>query len=93
MAGVAGDFDFVLEMGLVDGKLHFDHFSRGLLFFFVVLVPVVFEVAELAIDAEGSGDELHGGDQLVGGDVFEDLNIFELLGGSFEGRQLFLSGG
>jgi hypothetical protein len=76
-------------MGLVDGELHFHHFSRGLLFFFVVFVPVVFEVTELAINAEGAGNELHRGDQLVGGNVLEDLNVLELLGGGFrDGRFL-----
>ena len=89
MAGVAGDFDFVFEVGLVDGYFHFDHFSRRLFFFFVVFVHGVFDVAELAVDAEGASDELHGGDELVGGDVFQGLNIFELLRGGFW-RGLFL---
>src|SRR5579862_7612760 len=85
VAGVAGDFDFVFEVGLVNNEFHFDHFAGDLLFFFVVLVPGVFDVAKLAVDAECAGDELHGGNQLVGGDVFEDLNVFELLGGGFGG--------
>src|ERR1700686_1209153 len=83
VAGVAGDFNFVLELGFVDGKLHFNHFSRGLFFFFVVLVHGVLDVAKLAVDTERAADELHGGNELVGGDVFEDLNVFELLGGGF----------
>jgi hypothetical protein len=61
-------------------------------FFFVVLVPGVFDVAKLAVDAESAGDELHGGDELVGGDVFQGLNIFELLRGRFR-RRLFLGVG
>ena len=36
MTGVAGDFDFVFEVGLVDREFHFYHFSRGLLFLLVV---------------------------------------------------------
>src|SRR5260221_14083995 len=90
MAGVAGDLDFVLEMGFVDSEFHLNHFSRGLLFFFVVFVPVVFDVAELALDAPGAGNELHGGDKLVGGPVFKEMRVFELLGGGLCHRRQFL---
>jgi len=79
-------------MVFVEGEFHFNHFSRGLLFFFVVLVHSVLDVAKLAVDAESAADELHGGDELVGGDFFQDLNIFVLRDSGF-GRSRLLLGG
>src|SRR5271165_4628364 len=82
VARVAGDFAMAFEVAVVDGKHHLHHLARGLLWLFVVFVESVSDVAVLALDPQGGGDELHGWNELVGGDRLQDLDVFEgLLGG------------
>ena len=49
MTGVASDLTFALEMVLVDGKHHLHHLAGGLLFFLVVLIKLMFNVAKVAL--------------------------------------------
>jgi hypothetical protein len=77
VAGVARDFLPAAEVGLVDLHHHGHHLSSGLLVGLVVQIHFAGDVAEIALDAQRSRNELHGGDQLVGRRPFELDDVLE----------------
>ena len=89
MTRITTDPALPIEILLVDGEHHLHHFSRGLFGLLVILLESVMNVAELALDSERSGDELHGRKQIVGGNVLQYLHILEC----FPSCPVFLFGG
>ena len=67
MARFAGDLLAPVKSFLVDHGRHRHHFARGLLGAFIVGREIALHVAERAIHAERSRDELHRRLELVGG--------------------------
>ena len=86
MAGVAGNLAVTLEVFLVDGHHHVDHFARGKLRFLVVFFKGAGDVAILAFDAKRCGDKLHRGNELLGRDSFERLDILVFFFGQLGAR-------
>ena len=85
MAGIASNFAVALEVLLVDGHHHANHFARGQFGLFVVFFHPVRHMAIFALDAQRSGDELHRRDDLLGGNSFERLDVFVFFFGELGG--------
>jgi hypothetical protein len=79
VAGVTGHFQFVVEVPPIDFQPHLHHFPRVPFFLLIVLVQLVFNVAELAIHAQRGADKLHRWNQLLRRNIFQNLYILELL--------------
>jgi len=83
VAGETANRRMILEMLGIDRGNHFDHLAGGFLFFLVIQVHLVLDVAELAILAERPCKIPHGIDELGCGKILERrLHVLEtLLGG------------
>jgi hypothetical protein len=79
MASIAGHLAMIVEVLLINRGHHLHHLARHLLGLFVILIEMIFNMAETALHSERSGDELHRGNELVSRDSLEHLNILESL--------------
>ena len=92
MASVAGYCAVAVEIVLIDRHHHLHHLAGGLLGLLVILIEMVFDVAESAFDTKRGGYELHCRNQLISRNHFQYLDVLVRLFRSFLGVGLCCAG-
>ena len=90
VAGITSDFALAFKRFLVGREHHLHHLSGSDFLILVVFLERVLDVAELAFDSQGRGDELHRRYHLICRNPLQHLNVLENLLGHF--RSLRWSG-